>query len=62
MSKTVKLRKGLNIRLVGGASKVKTDANVPKTISFRPDDFHGMIPKVLVQEGEAYFIVSEYLS
>lgn len=52
MSKTVKLRKGLNIRLVGGASKVKTDANVPKTISFRPDDFHGMIPKVLVQEGE----------
>ncbi len=52
MSKTVKLRKGLDIRLVGVANKVKTELKVPKTISIKPTDFHGMTPKMVVKEGE----------
>lgn len=52
MSKTVKLRKGLDIRLVGVANKVKTEVPMPKIISIKPTDFHGMTPKMLVKEGE----------
>ena len=52
MSKTVRLRKGLDIRLIGAASKVRTEAQVPKTVSIRPEDFHGMTPKMLLKEGE----------
>lgn len=53
MSKTVKLRKGLDIRLLGVANKVKTEAQLPKMVSIRPSDFHGMTPKMLVKEGES---------
>lgn len=52
MSKTVKLRKGLDIRLLGEANKVKSELVLPKTVSIKPTDFHGMIPKMVVKEGE----------
>ncbi|MBL1280702.1 MAG: Na(+)-translocating NADH-quinone reductase subunit A [Fluviicola sp.] len=58
MSKTIKLRKGLDIRLVGIANKVKTAAAAPKTVSIKPLDFHGMIPRMLVKEGESVTIGS----
>lgn len=58
MSKTIKLRKGLDIRLVGVANKVKTNAKTPKTVSLKPIDFHGMIPRMLVKEGESVRIGS----
>jgi len=53
MSKTVKLRKGLDIRLLGAANKVKTDVPMPKVVTIKPTDFHGLIPKMLVKEGES---------
>lgn len=52
MSKTVKLRKGLDIRLIGVANKVKSEVALPKTVSVKPSDFHGMTPKMLVKEGQ----------
>jgi len=52
MSKTVKLRKGLDIRLVGAANKVKTELSIPKSVSIKPTDFHGMTPKMAVREGD----------
>ncbi len=52
MSKTVKLRKGLDIRLVGEAEKVKTDLPFPKTVSVQPTDFHGLTPKMVVKVGD----------
>jgi len=52
MSKTVKLRKGLNIRLLGEANKTRSELVLPKTISIKPTDFHGMIPKMVVKEGD----------
>ncbi|MEJ6617529.1 MAG: Na(+)-translocating NADH-quinone reductase subunit A [Crocinitomicaceae bacterium] len=52
MSKTVKLRKGLDIRLIGTANKIKSELVMPKTVSIKPTDFHGMTPKMVVKEGE----------
>jgi len=52
MSKSIKLRKGLDIRLVGEAKTVKSDLPAPKTVSIKPSDFHGMTPKMVVKEGD----------
>jgi Na+-transporting NADH:ubiquinone oxidoreductase subunit A len=52
MSKTVKLRKGLDIRLLGKAEQVTSDFVLPNEISIKPSDFHGMTPKLVVKEGD----------
>jgi Na+-transporting NADH:ubiquinone oxidoreductase subunit A len=52
MSKTIKIRKGLDIRLKGEAEKVKVDAPVAKTFAIKPTDFHGLIPKMIKKVGE----------
>jgi Na+-transporting NADH:ubiquinone oxidoreductase subunit A len=52
MSKTVKLRKGLNISLVGEADKVVETLFLPASVALKPTDFHGMTPKLVVNEGE----------
>lgn len=52
MSKTVKLRKGLDIRLLGDAEKAIVDLPLPAEIAIKPSDFHGMIPKMVVKEGD----------
>lgn len=51
MSKSIKLRKGLDIRLVGEAKTSKSSLPHPKSISIKPTDFHGMTPKMVVKEG-----------
>lgn len=53
MSKTVKLKKGLDIRLVGESEKVCAEFTLPKSVSIKPSDFHGMTPKMLVKAGDA---------
>ncbi len=51
MSATIKVRKGLDIQLVGEA--VKNIINIsPQTYASKPIDFIGVLPKVLVREGE----------
>ena len=57
MSKTVKLKKGLDIRLVGEAEKVVSEFVLPSSISIFPADFHGMIPKLTVKEGDTLCII-----
>lgn len=52
MSKTVKLKKGLDIKLVGEAEKVSSEFVLPKSVSIFPSDFHGLTPKVVVKPGE----------
>lgn len=52
MSKTVKLRKGLDIRLLGEANKTRSELVLPKSVSIKPTDFHGMIPKMVAKEGD----------
>ena len=52
MSKTIKLRKGLDIRLIGASKMVRSELVMPKTVAVKPVDFHGMTPKIVVKEGE----------
>lgn len=51
MSRTIKLRKGLDIKLQGEAEQVKTTAEV-STIAIKPTDFHGLMPKMTVKVGD----------
>ncbi len=51
MSTTIKLRKGLNIKLKGKAENILTEAPVAKTVAIKPPDFHGLNPKLLVKPG-----------
>ena len=52
MSKTIKLRKGLDIKLVGEADKVKGSVDRSASFAIKPPDFHGLVPKMLVKAGE----------
>lgn len=52
MSKTVRLRKGLDIRLIGASNMVRSELIMPKTVAVKPTDFHGMTPKMVVKEGD----------
>lgn len=52
MSKTIKLRKGLDIKLVGEADKVKTEAGNSTVYAIKPPDFHGLVPKMTVKVGD----------
>lgn len=52
MSKTIKLRKGLDIALKGEADKVKSNVDAPDSFAIKPPDFHGLTPKMVVKEGE----------
>ena len=51
MSKDIKIKKGLSIRLKGEASKSLSNAPRSRTFVIRPSDFHLIIPKMEVKEG-----------
>lgn len=53
MSSTIKIIKGLDIRLQGSAEKKSTVISQSSIISVSPLDFHGLDPKMLVKEGDA---------
>jgi Na+-transporting NADH:ubiquinone oxidoreductase subunit A len=52
MSKDIKIKKGLTIRLKGEADKTLSNAPRSRTFAFRPTDFHLVTPKVVLKEGE----------
>lgn len=52
MSTTIRIRKGLDIRLKGEAEKVLVQADPAKVVALKPTDFHGLVPKVLVKPGD----------
>ena len=51
MSKDIRIKKGLDIKLVGEAEQVTTDISTSGTFAIKPEDFHGITPKVLAKEG-----------
>lgn len=51
MSKDIRIKKGLDIKLVGEAEKVTENAIVSNFYSIRPEDFHSIIPKLIAKEG-----------
>ena len=52
MSKYIKIKKGLNIKLAGEAARVISDLPLPETFALNPPDFTGIIPKLLVHPGD----------
>ncbi|MGB0881799.1 MAG: Na(+)-translocating NADH-quinone reductase subunit A [Vicingaceae bacterium] len=51
MSKDVKIRKGVNIKLKGGAEKLYADAVSTSDVVLKPADFPGLTPKLSVKVG-----------
>jgi Na+-transporting NADH:ubiquinone oxidoreductase subunit A len=52
MSTVYKIKKGLNIKLLGEAEKTIVDLNA-KRFAVKPPDFIGCFPKMLVKEGDS---------
>ncbi|MBQ4223419.1 MAG: Na(+)-translocating NADH-quinone reductase subunit A [Prevotella sp.] len=52
MANVIKLRKGLDINLKGKAAKKKADVRAAAEYALVPEDFVGLVPKVVVKEGE----------
>lgn len=49
MSKSVKIKKGLNINLIGKAEKILQKAEVSEQYAIKPPDFTGLTPKLAVK-------------
>ncbi len=51
MSNDIRIKKGLDIKLKGEAEKTTEKAIVSNFYSIRPEDFHGVIPKMVTKLG-----------
>ncbi len=52
MAKVISIKKGLTIKMNGAAVKEKCTASYTPLYAVSPTDFHGLIPKVVVKEGD----------
>ena len=52
MANVIKLRKGLDIHLQGTAEETKLNLKSNGRFALVPDDFEGVVPKVVVREGD----------
>ncbi|MCO4823194.1 MAG: NADH:ubiquinone reductase (Na(+)-transporting) subunit A, partial [Flavobacteriaceae bacterium] len=51
MSNDIRIKKGLDINLVGAAEKTKESAIISNFCTIRPEDFHSVIPKLVAKVG-----------
>lgn len=51
MSKAIKIRKGIDIKLVGAPENKISAADKSNVYAIKPDDFFGTIPKLMVKQG-----------
>ncbi|MDT0539443.1 Na(+)-translocating NADH-quinone reductase subunit A [Croceitalea sp. P059] len=51
MSKDIRIKKGLNINLVGAAEQTTSKAVLSNVYALNLNDFHGITPKLLLKEG-----------
>ena len=51
MSKDIRIKKGLDIKLVGVAEKNTTNSSQSSVYAVKPEDFHGITPKLVTKEG-----------
>ena len=51
MSKDIKIKKGLDIKLIGEAEQTIENAIISNFYSIKPEDFHSIIPKLVAKEG-----------
>ena len=52
MSEVINIKKGLDIRLQGKADNIFGQAQLPELFAIKPTDFHGIVPKLMVREGD----------
>ena len=52
MSNNIYLKKGLNLPISGEAAQKTRKVIVPDTVAVKPADFRGLVPKLLVREGD----------
>ncbi len=52
MSKVIHIKRGLNIPLEGAAEKILQTSPRAEVYAVKPPDFHGLFPKMLVNEGD----------
>lgn len=52
MSKQIKLKKGLDIKLVGESEMIFSTFDPINEYALKPPDFNGLLPKLLVKEGD----------
>ena len=52
MSNYIKIRKGLSLKLKGEAEKVISNLPLPETFVLKPPNFIGILPKLLVKQGD----------
>ncbi len=51
MSKDIRIQKGLDIKLIGEATQLTTQLPISSVYAINPNDFHGIIPKLIAKEG-----------
>jgi Na+-transporting NADH:ubiquinone oxidoreductase subunit A len=51
MSKDIRIKKGLDIKLVGGAEKTTKGISLSSVYAIQPENFHGITPKLVAKEG-----------
>ncbi len=51
MSEDIRIKKGLDIKLVGEAEKNTTKSSLSSVYAVKPEDFHGITPKLAAKEG-----------
>ena len=53
MSQGISIKRGANIKLVGEAEKLLTEAQPSKTFALKPDNFFSLVPRLMVKVGES---------
>ncbi len=59
MAKSIRIRKGLDIRLVGSPEKVLVNTKQPSVVNIRPTNILGLTPKMVVKEKQEVLAGSE---
>ena len=62
MSNTIVLKKGLNVPIKGEPQARVSKAIVPETVAVQPTDFKGLLPRLLVKEGDRVLCGSPVLA
>ena len=52
LTKSIRIKKGANLKILGEASKILKKNIDPSKFSIKPTDFFGLIPKLYVKEGD----------
>ena len=62
MSNNIHLKKGLDIPMKGIAAQKVVKTVVPDTVALKPTDFKGLVPRLLVKEGDRVLAGSPVLA